>query len=183
MIRFLIFYLLYLIWKIRYLGRVHLVGFSIILPFRHSSITIGKGSGLCSTSMYNLLGIYQRTILVARHGGKLSIGKNVGISGSTIYAMKEICIGDNTFIGANCKIVDSDFHALDVGMNFSIDPRYIKMRPVSIGKNCFIGMNSIILKGTVIGDNSIVGAGSVVSGNFPGNVVIAGNPARIIKYR
>lgn len=67
-------------------------------PLRHSFITIGKGSGLCSTSMYNLLGIYQRTILVARHGGKLSIGKNVGISGSTIYAMKEICIGDNTFI-------------------------------------------------------------------------------------
>lgn len=50
-----------------------------------------------------------------------------------------------------------------------------------IGNNVFIGMNSIILMGTHIGDNVIVGAGSVVSGNIPDNVVIAGNPARIIR--
>lgn len=49
-----------------------------------------------------------------------------------------------------------------------------------IGDNCFIGMNSIILMGTHIGDNSIVGAGSVVHGTFPDNVVIAGNPAKVI---
>lgn len=49
-----------------------------------------------------------------------------------------------------------------------------------IGDNCFIGMNSIILMGTHIGDNCIVGAGSVVHGKFPDNVVIAGNPAKII---
>lgn len=52
---------------------------------------------------------------------------------------------------------------------------------VTIGDNCFLGMNTIILKGTVIGDNVIVGAGSVVTGGtFPSNCVIAGNPARII---
>ena len=50
-----------------------------------------------------------------------------------------------------------------------------------IGNNCFIGMNSIILMGTHIGDNVIIGAGSIVSGNIPDNVVIAGNPARIIR--
>lgn len=49
-----------------------------------------------------------------------------------------------------------------------------------IGDNCFIGMNSIILMGAHIGDNCIVGAGSVVRGTFPDNVVIAGNPAKII---
>ncbi len=177
MIRLFALYLLYLFQKIRYLGRVNLVGFS------NSSISIGKGSGLCSTPVYNLLGMYQRTILVARHGGTIHIGENVGISGSTIYAMKEIRIGNNTFIGANCKIVDNDFHAFEPGLNFTTDPLHLKMKPVSIGENCFVGMNSIILKGTVIGKNSIIGAGSVVCGKFPENVVIAGNPARIIKYR
>ena len=49
-----------------------------------------------------------------------------------------------------------------------------------IGENCFIGMNSVILMGSRIGDNVIVGAGSVVHGSFPGNVVIAGNPAKVI---
>ena len=50
-----------------------------------------------------------------------------------------------------------------------------------IGNNVFLGINSIILMGTHIGDNVIVGAGSVVSGNIPSNVVVAGNPAKIIR--
>lgn len=54
-------------------------------------------------------------------------------------------------------------------------------RKTIIGNNVFIGMNSIILMGTQIGNNVIVGAGSVVSGSIPDNVVIAGNPARIIR--
>lgn len=54
-------------------------------------------------------------------------------------------------------------------------------RRTIIGNNVFIGMGSIILMGTHIGNNVIVGAGSVVSGTFPDNVVIAGNPARIIR--
>lgn len=50
-----------------------------------------------------------------------------------------------------------------------------------IGDNVFIGMNSIILMGAKIGSNVIVGAGSVVSGKIPDNVVVAGNPARVIR--
>lgn len=51
---------------------------------------------------------------------------------------------------------------------------------VTIGSNVFIGMNSIILKGTEIGDNVIIGAGSVVHGVIKSNSVYAGNPAREI---
>lgn len=51
---------------------------------------------------------------------------------------------------------------------------------VRIGNNVFIGMNSTILKGVTIGNNVIVGANSLVNKNFPDNVVIAGNPAKII---
>ena len=45
----------------------------------------------------------------------------------------------------------------------------IKKSDIKIGRNCFIGMNTIILKGSVIEDNSIVGAGSIVSGKFKSN--------------
>lgn len=52
---------------------------------------------------------------------------------------------------------------------------------VKIGNDCFIGMNTTILKGTVIGDNVIVGAGSVLTGReYPSDCVVAGNPAKVI---
>lgn len=50
-----------------------------------------------------------------------------------------------------------------------------------IGDNVFIGMNSIILMGTKVGNNVIIGAGSVVSGTIPDDVVVAGNPAKVIR--
>lgn len=53
-------------------------------------------------------------------------------------------------------------------------------KKTTIGNNVFLGMNSIVLMGSVIGDNVIVGAGSVVRGKIPDNVVVAGNPASVI---
>lgn len=53
-------------------------------------------------------------------------------------------------------------------------------KKTKIGDNVFVGINSIILMGSTIGNNVIIGAGSVVHGNIPDNVVVAGNPARVI---
>ena len=50
-----------------------------------------------------------------------------------------------------------------------------------IGKQCFIAVNATILPGVHIGDEVIVGAGSVVTRNVPSNVIVAGNPAKIIR--
>lgn len=126
------------------------------------------------------MGLYQRMIIVARHGGKIAIGEGCGISGSTIYAMDEISIGKRVLIGGNCKIIDNDFHPLAASMRNPQKPEDIKKRPIKIGDDCFIGANSIILKGTTLGNNCVVGAGSVVHGIWPDNSIIAGNPARLI---
>lgn len=54
--------------------------------------------------------------------------------------------------------------------------------PVVIGDYCWIGMNSLILPGVTLGPSTIVGGGSIVTHSFPdGYVVIAGNPAKVIK--
>ena len=57
----------------------------------------------------------------------------------------------------------------------------IPAKPIRIGKNCFIGCNAIILKGTELGNGCVVGAGAVVAGEFEPNSVIVGNPARVIR--
>ena len=182
MIRFLLLYIIYLKQKVNDFGRVKYNGFTVYFAFKNSKILVGRGSVINSGPLTNLLGLYQRTIIIARYGGRIAIGKNTGISGSTIYSMSEIKIGENCVIGANCKIVDNDFHPLAEEKRLDERPSDISKKPIHIGDKCFIGMNSIILKGTTIGNNSVVGAGSVVSGSFPENVIIAGNPAKIIKY-
>lgn len=79
-------------------------------------------------------------------------------------------------------ILDTDFHSLDWRDRADgTDIQKRKIKPVVIGDYVFIGMNSIILKGTTIGEKSVIGAGSVVSSNIPASEIWAGNPARFIK--
>ena len=54
--------------------------------------------------------------------------------------------------------------------------------PITIGDGVWIGGSSIILAGVTIGDNAVIGAGSVVTRDVPKNAVVAGNPAKIIRY-
>jgi len=87
----------------------------------------------------------------------------------------KIYIGRGTYIGPNVGIITANhkIHNLD---------EYEDGKDVVIGKNCWIGMNSVILPGVKLGDRTIVGAGSVVTKSFPeGNCVIVGVPARIIR--
>lgn len=54
-------------------------------------------------------------------------------------------------------------------------------KPISVGNNVFVGLNAIIMPGVKIGNNVVIGAHAVVTKDVPDNVVVAGNPARIIK--
>ncbi len=175
--------------KIKYGKRLLLKGLPLIYNKKGANLSIGEGVTIKSSFLSNLVGLYSRTIIVTRApGAEIVIGDHVGISGATIYARKKIEIGDNTSIGGNVKILDNDFHPLDAETRVELlcDPTggnsdLIPAREIKIGKNCFIGCNSIILKGTVLGEGCIVGAGAVVAGQYEDRSVIVGNPARVIR--
>lgn len=167
--------------KIEYGKGIKLVGWPFIFRFPNASIRIGNRVTINSNFWSNFLGLYQRTIIVAKKSAQIVIGDKVGMSGCNIYAWDKIEIGDNTIIGANVKIVDNDFHPISPEARLADDYSVVSQKPVIIGKNVFIGMNTLVLKGTEVGDNCVIGAGSVVSGKYPENCVIAGNPARVIK--
>lgn len=167
-----------------------LKGIPFVYRKANSTISIGENCVIKSSFLSNLVGLYQRTIIVTRsEGAKICIGNNVGISGATIYARESIVIGDNSCIGGNTKILDNDFHPIEWETRNSLMSRkdggdmseLIPSKAITIGKNCFIGCNSIILKGTELGDGCVVGAGSVVCGKFAPDSIIAGNPARVIR--
>lgn len=168
--------------KIEYGKNLRLIGMPIIYKKKNAKMKIGKNVVIKSSFLSNLIGLYQRTIIIARTPeSSITIGNNVGMSGVTIYSRKKIKIGDNTLLGGNVKILDNDFHPIEYEDRNLNDESKIRCKEINIGKNCFIGCNSIILKGTVLGDGCVVGAGSVVSGTFEENSVIAGNPAKVIR--
>lgn len=174
---------------VQYGTNLLLKGVPVIYNHKGAKLILGDGCVIKSSFLSNLVGLYSRTIIVTRSpGAEIRIGNHVGISGATIYARKGIEIGDNTAIGGNVKILDNDFHPIEAEERIRLlnDPRggdsdLIPSRPVHIGKNCFIGCNAIILKGTILGDGCVVGAGAVVAGEFEAGSVIAGNPAKVIR--
>ena len=124
----------------------------------------------------------EKYIAYCKRGGA-TIGNNVTVysaKNTTIdeTSLQHIFIGDNTQITAGVIILAHDYSYSVLGNIYGELTR--QQRDTIIGKNVFIGMNSIILMGSNIGDNVIIGAGSVVSGRIPSNTVCAGNPAKII---
>ena len=186
LIREIAFFAKYIVMRWKYRKQIWFRGVPVIYAFRDSSISFNNVGGekinIFSHPLSNMIGLPQRCIIVAKYGGKIEINEGVCMSGCTLYAMDSITIGRNTDIGSGCKIIDNDFHPLPYSQRHPEEQLdKVKKRPITVGEGCFIGANSIILKGTMLGNNVVVGAGSVVSGTFPDNVIIAGNPAKVIK--
>lgn len=109
---------------------------------------------------------------------EMRIGNNVHLNGTRLGCAEKIEIGDNCIL-ADCRILDTDFHSIIPGRRN--DPAVIKTHPIKIGKNVWIAMNCIILRGVTIGDHSTIVAGSVVTKDIPEYSVYGGNPAVFIK--
>jgi len=156
-------------------GIVHVVnnGGRLMIGDRFSANSGKKYNPIGGDTVLNLV--------VFRSSAVLVIGRNAGISNSTIVCWERIEIGDNVVIGGGSRIWDTDFHSLNAEMRVSGNDTDIRTAPVKIGKNVFIGGNTIILKGVTIGENSVIAAGSVVYHDIPPNVVAGGNPCKIIK--
>ena len=150
---------------------------------RHAGSCISIGDGLHMRNWFstNPLGVVHRSVLATwSAGSEIQLGDDINMTGTTICAIKSVWLGNRLRIGANSSIIDTDFHPLNAGMR-RVSPREGSVEGVVIEDDVFIGMNALILKGTVLRMGTVVGAGSVVSGEFPPNVVIAGNPAQIVR--
>ncbi|MFT5887467.1 MAG: acetyltransferase-like isoleucine patch superfamily enzyme [Zhongshania sp.] len=109
--------------------------------------------------------------------GRIKIGDYVLISpGTRISAASEIVIGDSVMMANGVYITDSDWHEM-----YDRSQRSTAVTPVHIGNNVWLGDRSTVLKGVTIGDNSVVAACAVVTRDVPANVIVAGNPAVVVK--
>jgi acetyltransferase-like isoleucine patch superfamily enzyme len=109
------------------------------------------------------------------------IGKNCKIS-SHSFICEGVTIEDGVFIGHGVMFINDLYpRATTAGGGLQTEADW-KVSPTLVGKGASIGSGATILANLSIGENALVGAGSVVTKNVPANAVVAGNPARILRY-
>ncbi len=175
--------------NVKIAGNIKILG---ALPYfklpRDGKVYFGNNVVLNSDFKNTNTALTNRCKFVTGYTGEIVVGNNTMFNGVCVVSYKSVTIGNNCQIASATLITDTDFHPIDAierekqvsGQEFSFDS--VKKAEIVIGDNVWICWNCTILKGVVIGNNSIVGAGSVVlSGNYPPNTLIAGNPAKVIK--
>lgn len=129
----------------------------------------------------------------------LEIGENCYIEQPFYanWACKFVRFGKNIYANFNLTLVDDTYITVgdytQFGPNVTLttashptDPKereqgYQFNKPITIGRNCWIGAGAIILAGITIGDNTVIGAGSIVTKDIPSNAIAVGNPCKVIK--
>ncbi|WP_137672235.1 sugar O-acetyltransferase [Agarivorans sp. Toyoura001] len=112
------------------------------------------------------------------YGKNISVGDNFYMNfACVILDCGPVTIGDNCFIGPQVGIYTA-CHPIDpIERNQGIE----FAKGITIGDNCWIGGHATINPGVTLGDNVVVASGAVVTKSFGNNVVIGGNPAKVIK--
>lgn len=154
-------------------GKVNIYG--------NGKIYFGDNVVINSDIRYNPIGGQSGCSFNMSNGGKIIIGRGTGISNSTFCCWLKIEIGEDVYIGGDCRIYDTDFHSLNKDDRINLPDTNVKSKPVCIKNGAWLGASCIVLKGVTIGENSVIGAGSVVTRDIPPNQIWGGNPAHYIK--
>jgi acetyltransferase-like isoleucine patch superfamily enzyme len=159
-------------------------------------------------NLHNKIRLFVKRLLLRRKG--VVINNNCTFSGviftgraqiepyCRLKGDPEITIGNNFYMNAGCHILGE----IMIGNDVQIGPKTViwgrdhginrgelirkqlrDKRPIKVGNDVWIGANVTVLKGVSIGDGAIIGAGSVVTRDIPEYAIVAGNPAKVIKYR
>lgn len=143
----------------------------------HSRIVIGSNCVFRSAYWANEVGLNRPCMLsTSAPGAEIVIGDGCGLSGTVIAATESVVLGEHVLCGANVTIMDSDVHQPE-------SPKLGRARhaPVIIEDGAWLGLNVVVLKGVTIGRGAVVAAGSIVVDSVPERVVVAGQPAVVIR--
>jgi acetyltransferase-like isoleucine patch superfamily enzyme len=108
----------------------------------------------------------------------ITVGDDVFLNGPHFWCRRAITIGDWGIL-AEARLMDWDFHSVQINRHDAAAP--VRVQAVTVDDNVWLCAQSALLPGTSIGKNSVVGFGAVCAGQYPADVVIAGNPARVVR--
>lgn len=145
----------------------------------YNSLKIGKTQIMNFTTLVLANGPY-----TSEKNAELIIGDHcyIGEYNNIRAAGGKITIGNNCAISQHVTLICSN-HGIEKGKLIQKQRWSTHNNFITIGNDVWIGANSVILPGVTIHDGAVIGAGSIVTKDVPENAVVAGNPAKIIKYR
>ena len=109
------------------------------------------------------------------------VGKNCKISSHT-FICEGVTVEDNVFIGHGVVFINDTFpRATNPAGGLQTEADW-KVEPTLVKKGASVGSGATILANVTIGENAIVGAGAVVTMDVPSNAVVAGNPAKVLRF-
>lgn len=153
-----------------------------------TSASIGNYATITCTDKKSILEIGDNTVikayamLMTHASGLIKIGNNCSINPfCVLYGHGGLVIGDNVRIATHCVFIPANHNFGD--LDKTITEQGLSKLGIKIGSNVWIGANVTVLDGCEIGDGAVVGAGAVVTGNVAANSVVAGVPARLLRYR
>jgi acetyltransferase-like isoleucine patch superfamily enzyme len=109
------------------------------------------------------------------------VGDRCKISSHT-FICEGVAIEDGVFIGHGVTFINDSYPRATAPNGELQTEADWKVEPTTVKRGASIGSGSTILSKVVIGENAIVGAGSVVTKDVPANAIVAGNPARVLRY-
>ena len=145
----------------------------ISIPRRWSDITLEADVALDDGVVLLISGQERRN--------KLVIGRDTYVNRYTIFDAHQLLhVGRRVMIGPHCYLTDAD-HGTDAGSSVQSQP--MRCEPVVIEDEAWIGAHVTVLPGVRIGTGAVVAAGSVVTRDVPAMSIVAGAPARLLRYR
>ena len=164
--------LLRLIKKFKYLGWPVVFGSGIEIE-NANIVSIGSLSNIGKDT-------WMRSALSGLGNG-ITIGSGVDIGRRNfISCTSEIIIGDNCVFGPNVTVVDNNHEYKDLSKAIKAQGSSNPVS-ISIGNDCWLGSNVVVLPGTNIGKHCVIAANCVVSGTVPNYCVVAGIPGKVVK--
>ena len=118
---------------------------------------------------------------IVSDGASLEFGASVFVGRGTEFdVLERVTVGDHSVIAPGCFITDHN-HGIAPGRR--IDEQVCVSSPVEIGCDVWLGANVVVVSGVKIGDGAVVGANAVVTRDVPSMAIVAGVPAKILRYR